>query len=624
MRNSGQKNHWYLVEDFDPESDYSGKEILALTPEACFALGERGISYSVIEDFSDRGLLKSRESEYFHEQLQWFRDFDSILKENIKFCRDHNIDLAYAHYYQIKNFVDSIIIQAAMLKDFFDKQMPGKVTYIYREKPAKDRTTIYDLYNNDRSFLLPVFKKLCEKAGLACSFIALKRPPEGSGPSVRLKAKAALKRLLGAAHGKDAYYFFKYAKFNPSKKAPPDKRLNVLSLHAGCLAMDALLKDLIGSGSKVLLKNGKEVTFISSALHKRAVLLDPSVENGASLLILEDCKNAAEFILKEDGKLVKWISGKCGFNAIDIVGPYFKDFIINICSANIIEFPLIKDLLEKEKVDFVISRSSSEKESIAPMLAAAQSKRRVCFQHGCNAMDNDFDRVIELDLCDYYFTMHDQAESDMKMDASKDHIGRDCGIFQAPYQLRAASERIKGGAKDKDLVIFMPTKLFFGFNQFNSYWYPLTWYFEFQKAVVDCLAERKDFRFIYKYAAGQEWLENSVLPYIKKKSISNIVIENRFLLDCISGAGRVIMDCPATALYEVSACGIPVLSLYDTSLKVRDSAVKLFGNSLRRFSDFSEATAIINEFLDSDPEAFRPDVGFTPASAVEILTGLKK
>jgi hypothetical protein len=173
------------------------------------------------------------------------------------------------------------------------------------------------------------------------------------------------------------------------------------------------------------------------------------------------------------------------------------------------------------------------------------------------------------------------------------------------------------------LVMYMPTKLFFGFNAYNIYWYPITWYFKFQKEVVDSLSKRKDLLFIYKYAAGQEWLENSVLKYIRHKGYANIFIENRPLMDFLFKVSRVILDCPTTGLYEAAAANIPVLSLYDESLNIRDSALRLFGKSVRKFSDFSEALEIINSFLDSDPLGFKVKIPISNTKTVDILSGLK-
>lgn len=610
---------WYLVEDFNTNLDCKDGSVLALTPEACFRLNKTGIKYSIIEDFYDERDLHLGEDSYFQEQLQWFKKFDDLFREILLYCREKNISLARAHIYQIKCFVDSIIIQSHVLNEFFKGKKIDSVIYNCAQKSDRPSFSIYDLYNNQRKFLLPLVIKICEREKIALS-IDIKQSFRSDSPFSFL-TKKILKGFLKKFHLEAVYHFFKYDKIvKISNNGKLNNNLNILSLHAGCLSMDLVLRDLIRKGSKVFLKANEDIGLISSVFERKALNLNSLRENEGATK--EACKRIYEKFRKESG-LIGWISSKCKLDVSDIVEPYFKDFIENICEQNLLEIPYIVNFYQKEKIDFVIARASSEKESISSLLAAAQLGKRVCFQHSCNAMDSSIYHITELDLFDYYFAMHDEAEEHMNSSLRHDYVS-DCKVFQSSHHLKEIEERWKKDKRNDNLVMYIPTKLFFGFRYYNENFYPLTWYFEFQKALVDLFAKRKEFRFIFKYAKGQDWSKDSILLYIKDKNYSNVSIEKRTVSDCLGKIGRAILDYPSTSLYEVATAGIPVISLYSRTFTVRDLPIRLFGNSLRKFNDISDAVKIINDFLDVPPEEFKVNIPRSSDNAANILSQIKR
>ncbi|MCK4852470.1 MAG: hypothetical protein KAS86_05070, partial [Candidatus Omnitrophica bacterium] len=192
------------------------------------------------------------------------------------------------------------------------------------------------------------------------------------------------------------------------------------------------------------------------------------------------------------------------------------------------------------------------------------------------------------------------------------------------FHLAGESRKKRAGGKKKrsERVVFVEKKFSDRVRCFNNMIFPLTWYFEFQKMVVDLFAEKKDFEFIYKHARGQIWAERSILKYIRSGGCAHIHVFDGHFTETLKFADRVIMDHPSTALFETAAAGIPVLSLYADYYNVLGPAKKVFGRSLREFSSEEEALSIIEEFLGSDPGEYTVDLPLTGGNFADSFSGI--
>jgi hypothetical protein len=340
--------------------------------------------------------------------------------------------------------------------------------------------------------------------------------------------------------------------------------------------------------------------------------------------LLNLVKNASGNVLRgvEEG-LIPWINSKCGFDVKDIVMPYFEDLIVNTFPENVCRYVSYVEFYEKEMIDFVAARASSEKECIVPLAAAKEGARRVCFQHGSGAFHYKRYYVNEAMLFDYSFTMQEDAR--IYMEKVKTFFPETKHrTYSAPYQLNEIRKRWSCLKRDENLIMYVPTRLFLGLRFLNGYIYPITWYYEFQKSILDYFGSRPDKSFIFKYAPGQDWSRDAVLPYIKDKGYKNIAIETRPISECLGRVGKVFMDYPSTGFYEAAACGIPVMSLYHELLEVRPEAKIFFGCSLRSFRTTEDALAALKDFIESQGEKFCVDVPLGHSDPVDVLRSFVK
>jgi len=619
-RNIKRGEEWCLVEEYAPGVYLSGKNILSLTPEASYALGKSGLGYSIMEDHYDEKELWHEEEEYFRQQLSWFARFDALMKENIPYCFDRDIDPATAHYYRVKCFIDSVILNAVIFSKFIQKTCPVKVRYFCKAEPGREEECVYGPFDRQGVLIRRVAEKVCGKYGVIWEKVVI----EGE-KSIRSEGSIfcadSIKTIAKVFHLKSAYNFFRFRKFLKINILHRRKDLRVLCLHSGCVAIDELIRKITRVGGDVYLKNGSEIEHISRVFQKKCLDLKLDADRGRIGEMEKYAKDAAK-AFSGDKEILEWIDSKCGIDASDIVGPYFRDLIERIFLRDIVEFSMLEDFYRDRDIDFVITRSSSEEAAISSLMAAKASGKRVCFQHSCGAFEGKRGYLSELVLFDHYFAMHSETEAHMNKILVNDYVGK-CCIYQDASQLRAVRKKWEGSVRDSNTVMYVPTKLFVGFRMYNGYLYPLTWYFELQKAFIDLFASRKDVRFVFKFAPGQDWAERSILKYIEDKSSGNISVESRPVSECLGEAGRVLLDFPSTSLYETAAVGIPVMSLSHRLLGVRKEAEDLFKGSIREFSDIPEAVDMAGKFLDDDPERYKVDIPMRDVDVVEKLCEIK-
>ncbi len=608
---------YYLVEDHDPLLDHTDGTVVALTPEACYGLRKAGASYKIIEDFYNVSDLKSSEDKYFYEQLEWFKEMDRLLKDNIEYCKKADINLARAHFYQLKYFMDSIILQSLVFNEFIGRASPCEIIYIRSRRDAESGYSLYDLYNNKRNFVFRLARLICGKNGIPFSLKECGEINKATPP--KMAFSLTIKRFLKLLNAKSAYYFFKYAKAKKFLSAKAQQSLNLLVLHAGCLSIDMVVNDAIGAKGNIYFKDGNKIVLISRLIHKDVLDLSAYDKDEGSDAAGE-CRRAFNCFV-QDKSLLGWINSKCGIDVTEILIPYFKGFVENICMNNILEIPRLEELFRKEKIDFVIARSSSEKDAISAFLAATNLRMRVCFQHGV-AFSTKTLALTELDLADQYFVMDGISDKYFKNCLRLDYVS-ECAIFEASHYLNAIRKRWHRVNGPDNTIMYVPTRLFTGLNAYNENFYSLPWYFEFQRSVIDYFGSMKDLNFIYKCTIDQEWLDGSVLLYLKDKNYPNIHVEKIPLNQCLGKAGRIIFDYPSTGFYEAAASKKPIMSLFHRAFKMDKEIRSYFGKSIQDFSDISEAVRKIADFIHSDSKHFLIDIPLSGNDSLSVLRKIK-
>ncbi|KJJ84406.1 hypothetical protein OMAG_001726 [Candidatus Omnitrophus magneticus] len=614
------KNIWYFVETVDDVIDFPGHNTISLSPEASYKLHLKGVDYSILEDYYAEEEIFVSQDEYFFDQLAWFKKIDNFLRESIPEINKLNIEPAYCHYYRIKCFVDSVIILSRVFKKVVSELAPDKVVYV-GEKEEKDfYHDFYAPFASQKKIIPGILRQVLSGQKILFEI-------QAANPSKAICHDGAdnfflsfLKRVIKTRGLEGFWEAFKYFEFSYRVKKE-EKTLNILSLHAGCSAVDSLIKENLKSGGKVFLKNtASQIKLLNFPRTKKMLELDTPRMLEQKAVFGKKLNIVFENLIKELD-LFSWIDAKSGIHASDIIYPYFKIFFSDTLATDISKAFILKDFLKNEKIDFVAARSGSEREAVSSLMATCSSSvSKICFQHSSGAFDGKREHITELGHFDYYFTMHDDAEKHMK--SIKTSYTGDCKIFQDASHIEIVKKKWKKYHPAKGTVMYIPTKLFLGFRNYNGYLYPITWYFELQKAFVNLFSRRKDLNFIFKYAPGQDWSMNSIINYINDKKIANIKIISKPVAECAALAERVILDFPSTSLYEVAVCSRPVFCVYHELVEMRPDAKVLFGESLYPFNEIHSAIGAVNKFLDSNPDKFKVDITTSKRNTLNILKSL--
>lgn len=628
---SKNRGRFYFAEHFAPGVIPEGENIISLTPQASYLLGKYNVPYSIPESYYDERELRRYEDEYFAEQLEWIHNLDSILKNKIDFLQRYNINVVRGHYLAFKHLVDSIVIQSYILQQLLEKIGPHEIVYVRSDKKIENRLCIFEHANNEDLFFSDLLKLWSEKIGLNLSFITFaskaSKPSLDQGLDKNSRGFTVIKRFL-----KTLYLFVKHKKYsvfwaNSHKDLSED--ISALFLHSGCATIDYAIGQLISGGHKVFVKENDDIFFESSFLREKVFGNAFNANKELSSEVIEQLASAFADLCTR-GRLVEWVSEKCGIDVKDIIRPFMKYFFEVTCSRNIVECIRLIDFCKKQKIDFIIARAGTDKHSVAALLSSycLRTVKTVCFQHGSSALDNKVWCITETGMFNIYFTSDSISQEYFRHEA-KDADTR-CAVYQEPYLFRKIrnSNRAKSDANRKSAfrkqVLYIPS--FPGFCRvFNNMIYPPTWQYEFQKRLIDFFGEKKEYNFIYKHLFSQEIANESIISYIGDRGYKNVKVVGGGIADYLPKVGRVIIDYPSTPLFETSAFGLPVLAIVADYLNIWQTARDYFGKSIQTYATIPEALTIINSFLEGEPDDFHVDLACCKnSSALEILSKEKK
>lgn len=598
-------NRIFMLEDHDFLFPIDGAEamIISLDPSISYCLWKNGTEYKILEDFYDEKKLRDGQREYFDKQLTWFKSFDEKIKEFVPFCVEHDIPLAKANYLRLKYFVDTVVIYSRILSSLFESE-PGLREIVYEHKPyTKDpKYSIFNFKKESRKVFGKLLEAFCFERGVKFTRTLMYRKEDCHQHGEVPQRQAILKTVI-KKQAKKILNYAKYKKFIPKQQDSIISGRKVLCMHAGSAGVDEPIRHLIEKDAVVFLKEEDRILREDTFSRKDVSLSD--IPDDIAKAIKEGCYDCS--LSLKNSEVVDWISDKCDFDVSTIILPYLETFVSRDCKDILTESKRMSTFMRKNNISYLFARGNTDKASMGSIIAARylKSAKSVCLQHASIAVDMEVFGVFETETYDYLITSSDVAQSFFEL-SLKERYNTGCKAFPSYYLLRGVRSKnsSKRNSNQREKVVFLEKKFPEKVRCFNNMIYPLTWYFEFQKKIVDYFSQREDVDFIYKHASGQRWAGESILLYLKEKKFSNIEIFDGHFLEILNDADRVLMDHPSTALFEAASCRKPVMSLYADYYKIIPQAEKVFGNSLRSFSTEEEALSTIDNFLNTDKRQY--------------------
>ncbi len=593
---------WFLCETVDLSKLAPDGKVAALGPVAEYLLEKHNIEHVLLSTPLDENSFYEERGAYFLEELEWFNCFENWLTKKLSGFGITNPGLINAHYYQLVFLVDSLHVHSALLHNFIRKYSPDKICYL-RSRQEKKSHSPYDLLINGNVLIQEISKELFTRNAIDFNFIETEKETESTGKSYSFSGGASgiLKKSSKVFGLKPVYEYFKYQKIGRLLNLNKLLNKNFLVLNAGVLSMDLVIRELLKYSKAVYFKESCNIYEMHSSFSRKCFSIN--CDSQKSRLIADVFEKILEDLMSSD-EVFSWLNKISFSTAKTILAPYFKYFLTSICVQNLIETEEISRFYKEKRIDFLMLRSSSEDFAISSLIAAKEKGiRRVVFQHGMSPLDWKLWHITELKLTDVYFTTDTMSERYFKEALKNDYAG-DCHVSQASHYLNLLHSSTRRVKLKENLVIYVPSRGFWGFRCLNNMRYPLTWYFKLQKEIIDLLGRYQGLRAIFKLSLGQEWVEKTTVRYISDAGYKNISIRRDAFINYINSGARVLTDYPSSVLYEAASAGLPVISLCYNKLPVWAEANKFFGNSIQLFSTIEEAVKITNVFLDSHADRY--------------------
>ena len=613
----------YLVEEYSSGIKFDKNSVIvALTPKVCYQLDKAGIKYSIIEDYYDEVELLADEDDWYKLQLQWIDRLDEFLQKNIAAFKKLNLKLGAIYHLYLKGMVlDPLYIRCFTLKKLFEKVKPSKVTFISREPEEPHLNYRFEYYG--KSYYSQIIPVLCDEYNVPLKLVFL----EGDDKSV----KKIEDRGIAIKFRKMLYYKFEIARrmhflYKRYKnylflKEISKNKLNIFILKIPHIGLNFVI-DALNTGHNVYQLSDDFILKYSSFGAKRHLNLKTEYEDKIMDLengnIWEDTAN-----LLECGDLIKWFNEKYQIDVSEIILSRLKHFISKVCPELLVYFKIFTKFYKKEGINFVFTPTVSPLIEYAALAAANYCKdvKTVGIQHGNEIFLNPVWYIHELTHYNIYICTDKEIEKHFKWLCKTNHYPTI--IYRSSHRLLNVKKihdlRGKKNNIKKNRIVYLPGILMWDVRRMNGVEYPDTWYYNFQKSLIEYFSTRKELVFVWKGLPASDKIYNPTPAFIRDNNFSNIEIATKPFIEHLRSADKVICDYPSTGFYESVIAGVPTMSLYHKAFKVRKSAVEHFGNLLKLYSDVSEAIKYIDEFLNSDPELYKMTIDIEDKSIVEIL-----
>jgi hypothetical protein len=571
-------------------------KIISLSPGVSYFLSKNNIKHNILTDYYNEEILRKKEKDYFWRQLKWFEEFDNFIKENISFCKSYNINLARSNYLRIKYFIDTLVINSTILHHFFKaNQNLEEIIYVSEPFLQNKDSSLFNLKYKNKELFCNLLRLFCKYYNINFSSYAVSSTKEISKKDILSQSnffKFQIKKIIN---------FLKYKKFR--NFFSPSKEIKILFMHAGSPDTDYPIKELIKYGIKIYLKEKDKI--IEEGITRKVIPL-PSLEGYSVEKIDKECKKCAD-ILEDNMKLIGWINNESSLDISSVVLPFLKYFIAKDCSYILKDAQKMFNFFKENKIDYVFARGNTTLDSQGTLIASKYMKgaKSVCLQHSSFCIDSEVFGVFETETYNYIFVRDFLSEGYYKY-SLENRYSTDCKVIKSFHYLKTINKKYfkKIKRKKREKVVYVEKKFLDDIRCFNNMIYPLGWYFEFQKKVIDFFSQQPKFDFVYKHSSNQLWAKGSILQYIKEKKYRNIKIFEKHFLDALKFADRVIVDYPSGAFFESIVSKRPTLCICADYFKIIDKAKNVFGKSLQQFSSIEEAISIIEKFLYADPEEY--------------------
>lgn len=623
----------YFIETYSSSITMEAdSHVVALTPKACYQLDKAGIGYSIIDDYYTMEEMLASEDEHYAFQISWLHAFDQLLWQSIPELKEIDLKPASLYYPYIKAYIlDPLYIRCYAVSAAIKAIQPKELIFVLDEpKPSSLNITLEDKSQNLYS---KVVSLVCKRNGIEFITISVESQKTDEVKSIRndVTVLNKVKRTLNSSSltirvPQTSYQRIRFVKSylrrRQSRKTSGSQKLSIIAIRSKANIWPDVLTDILRHGHNCYLLRDNDVLQLSLLREKRfrdmgIDSIDGTDETGNVWQQTADLLDESDLITQ----LCEW----CQLNVFDIALPKLKFFITDICPEISKYYKSFLSLFHDERYDLVISSFMMGPVDHAALAAANhEGLTTVHLDHGCDAYSVKFRTIHAFENFSVFISPSKEIKESWQEWCKKKDIQSD--HFCSPHQFssiertRQLRTRQIHPTNKRQRIIYL-NGFFTGDSRLRMErnFRPDTWYFRFQRLLVDYFATKTEYTFVWKGLPQSDKNFNPIPNFIADNEFDNIEIATNPFVEHLLSADRVICDRPSTGFYQSIIAGIPTMSLYWGSHAIRPSAIEQFGNTLKPFTDITEAKQHIDEFLNSDPELYVANIELGESSILDIL-----
>jgi|GEM_PF-2276058 len=547
---------------------------LAVTPEAAWRLGQRGMAYRKPEDFYDEAELCRLSQPIADLEERWVNWLDDRLQLALPELKPFDFRPARCHFYYLKVLADEVFMRAFILDRVLSACRPAEAVYF---TPSQPPALEWDLLFRESvySLLLPLFARERE--------IKATGHEDGqvwAGASRRAEALTAYGKTLRGI-------------------LPPGLRARARLLATyGWKDLLRSLKPGDRTAPKVILHPSYDVEplwLLASSkgfrcrlwLDVRERLTDGQEESG-------DIQGRASRLWTELGTEpeIKRLFEYAGLDLSAAAEPRLRYWLERVVPETWQVFLSARRVLRDETpAAIVLPHTGSHVEVAALHAARSLAIPTALYQHGgfvasCEYVTWDYTDLRDADYLLSYgpdTTAYFDARAGRYKEPRAALVSVGSARLDAVRQLAdvrktdVVKQRLLGGQAGP-LVLYVPA-LFFGYTRYLDGTYPEVSYFEMQREVGRIFRDFPGIRFVYKtFKEFAECFGNPVPDMLRKTCPNCTVVQDVPLTELIWAADAIIVDFPSTGLLEALLTDSRILCYADNrSLLMTRTAKELLG-----------------------------------------------
>lgn len=125
---------------------------------------KKKLSYFISEDFYEEKSLFTDDEPFFYRQLDWYNQFDVLIRKHLPFAEKNSIDFVRSYYFSFKYLVDYLILKSKMVQSFIEQSEPKsihllgfKFDYFFQNCTQLTFLSDYDIFRNSVDVLVAFY-----------------------------------------------------------------------------------------------------------------------------------------------------------------------------------------------------------------------------------------------------------------------------------------------------------------------------------------------------------------------------------------------------------------------------------------------------------------------------------